>query len=84
MEVHILSNGIKTQGLEEHKDKPNRKRKNNAGNRKLNGKNERKQQIKLIYRMELKEHEGRTLIEGRCWILRIGRTLHATWFLDPR
>jgi len=34
--------------------------------------------------MELEEHEGRALIEGVCWILRIGRTLHATWFLDPR
>ena len=76
MEVHILSNGIKTQEMKNKNWKLDRieiinycteqKLEAKLENRNSNGRNEKKQQTKLIYRMELKEHEGRTLIEGVC------------------
>jgi len=34
--------------------------------------------------MEIEEKEEGALIEGNLLDLRIGRTIHATWNLDPR
>ena len=84
MEVHILSNGIKQQRIGRIQIETEQKMESKAGNTNLIGTNGKKHQAKLIYRMELKENERRTLIEGACWILRIGEAIHATWFLVPR
>ena len=57
---------------------------NKAGTTNSNGTNEGKTLGIKNYRMEIEEKEEGALIEGNLLDLRIGRTIHATWNLDPR